>query len=221
MKKTKALSLKAKRIIGIVSLILTLGIFYLIAHFAVFNFISPKTSASDFKTFIEGYGFFGRFVALAIQVLQIFIAFIPGEFVEIGLGYAFGAIEGTIICLLGIALASTIIFLLTKKWGVRLVELFVSTDKINSLSFIKDQEKLKRLIFLLFLIPETPKDILTYIVPLTRIKLSEFLFVSLIARIPSIISSTIGGDFFESGRYFEGILLLLVTAVISLIGLKL
>ena len=219
MKEKRHLTLLTKRILGIVSVIITIAVFYLIAHFAVFRFISTNTSASDFKTFIEGYGFLGGFVALGIQFLQVFIAFIPGEFVEVGLGYAFGAVGGTLICLLGVGLASSLIFLLVKKWGIRVVELFVSAKKINSLSFINNENKLKRLTFILFLIPGTPKDMLTYIVPLTRIKLSEFLFLSLIARIPSVVTSTVGGHLFEDGKYLEGIVLLAVTVAISILGL--
>lgn len=219
MKEKRHLTLLTKRILGIVSVIITIAVFYLIAHFAVFRFISTNTSASDFKTFIEGYGFLGGFVALGIQFLQVFIAFIPGEFVEVGLGYAFGAVGGTLICLLGVGLASSLIFLLVKKWGIRVVELFVSAEKINSLSFINNENKLKRLTFILFLIPGTPKDMLTYIVPLTRIKLSEFLFLSLIARIPSVVTSTVGGHLFEDGKYLEGIVLLAVTVAISILGL--
>ena len=218
MREKRPVTLLAKRIFGIISLLIGAAVFYLIAHFAVFRFISAS-SASDFKEFIDGYGFAGRFVALGIQFLQVFIAFIPGEFVEVGLGYAFGAIEGTLLCLLGVGLASALVFLLVKKWGIRLVELFVSTEKINSLSFINNENKLKRLTFILFLIPGTPKDMLTYIVPLTRIKLSEFLFLSLIARIPSVVTSTVGGHLFEDGKYLEGIVLLAVTVAISILGL--
>ena len=218
MKKVKELKLRTKRILAFLSLLITAGLCYLVAHFAVFRFIS-SSSAEGFKEFIEGYGALGVFVALGIQILQVFIAFIPGEFVEVGLGYAFGALEGTILCLLGVGIASTLVFLLCKKWGIRLVELFVSTEKINSLSFINNENKLKRLTFILFLIPGTPKDMLTYIVPLTRIKLTEFLIISLIARIPSVVSSTVGGHLFEDGKYLEGIILLIATMTASLLGL--
>lgn len=219
MKKTGNINIRTKRIIAIISFLITLGVFCLVAHFAVFRFLAADKSASGFKEFVEGYGAAGVFIALGIQILQVFIAFIPGEFVEVGLGYAFGAVEGTLLCLLGVGLASTLIFLLCKKWGVRLIELFVSTEKINSLSFINSEKKLKRTVFFLFLIPGTPKDILTYIVPLTHIKLTEFLIISLIARIPSVISSTVGGHLFEDGKYLYGIVLLLVTTAVSLLGL--
>ena len=218
MKKTRNLNLKTKRIIAILSLLVAVGVFYLVAHFAVFRFIS-SSNATGFKEFIEGYGAIGVFVALGIQFLQVFVALIPGEFVEVGLGYAFGAVGGTLLCLLGVGLASSLIFLLVKRWGVRVVELFVSTEKINSLSLINSEKRLKRLVFILFLIPGTPKDLLTYIVPLTRIKMSEFLVISLIARIPSVVSSSVGGHLFEDGKYLEGIILLLSTMAVSLLGI--
>lgn len=48
----------------------------------------------------------------------------------------------------------------------------------------RSQTERRRLLFILYFIPGTPKDILTYFVGLTPIKLSEFLVISLIARFP-------------------------------------
>ncbi len=220
MSKMNGLTLKRKRTIAIASLIIVIGLMGLITYFAVYKFFSGDNTAEGFEGFIEGYGWWGRFVALGIQFLQVFIAFIPGEFVEVGLGLAFGAVEGTIICMGGLALGSATVFALVKRWGIRLVELFVDTEKINSFRFINSEKKLSYTVFILFLIPGTPKDLLTYIVPLTRMKMSEFMVISMLARIPSVVSSTIGGNLFGDGRYLEGIALLLVTAIISIAGLR-
>ena len=220
MKDKEKTSLRTKRIIAIASLIIVIGIFALISYFAVYKFFSSNLTAEGFEEFIASYGWAGRFVALGIQFLQVFIALIPGEFVEVGMGLAFGAVEGTILCLVGVGIASAIVFALVKKWGVKLVELFVDRSKIDSLRLINSEKKLNTLVFVLFLVPGTPKDLLTYVVPLTRMKMSQFLPISMIARIPSIVSSTIGGDFFGSGKYLEGIILLLVTGAASLAGLK-
>lgn len=214
-------TLKTKRIIGIVSLTVVIAVFAIVSYFVFYKFFAFSGSTESFEAFIEGYGWSGRFVALGIQFLQVFIALIPGEFVEVGLGLSFGFIEGTVLCLVGVGLASALVFVLVKKWGVKLVELFVSRDKIDSLRFINSEKKLNTLVFVLFLIPGTPKDLLTYFVPLTKMKLSEFLFISMIARIPSVVSSTIGGDFFGNGRYLEGIILFLITGGVSLLGILL
>ena len=214
-------TLRAKRIIGIVSLCLVVAIFGVVTYFAVYKFLNFDSSGTTFEAFIEGYGWWGRLVALGIQILQVFIALIPGEFVEVGLGLSFGVIEGTIICFAGVGLASALVFMLVKKWGVKFVELFTDPKKIDSLRFINSEKKLNTLVFFLFLIPGTPKDLLTYFVPLTRMKMSEFLFISMFARIPSVVSSTIGGDFFGEGKYLEGIILFAVTGAVSLLGILL
>lgn len=220
MSKIDKLSLKTKRIIAVLSLIIALGIAAVIAYFAVYRFFEGGATAQDFEQFISQYGWWGRIVAFVIQFLQVFIAIIPGEFVEVGLGLCFGAVEGTLICMVGVLLGEAVIFALVKKWGVRAAALFVDVEKINSLRFINSEKKLNYTVFLLFLIPGTPKDLLTYIVPLTRMKMGEFLIISMIARIPSIVSSTIGGDLFGQGKYLDGIILLLITGLISLAGLR-
>ena len=207
-----------KKLLGLLSVLAVIGLLAFLSYFAIYKFSSFGSTPEDFKTFIEGYGPAGRLVALGIQFLQVFIALIPGEFVEVGVGLAFGALEGTLICLIGVGVASAVVFTMVKKWGVKLVELFVQREKIDSLKIIDSEKKLNSLVFLLFFIPGTPKDLLTYVVPLTRMKLSEFLFISLIARIPSVASSTIGGNFFGNGRYLEGALLLLITGAVSVLG---
>lgn len=221
MKKLSVKTLRAKRIISLVSLAAVVAVFAIFSYFVIYKFFAFGASAESFEAFIEGYGWGGRFVALGVQFLQVFVAIIPGEFVEVGLGLSFGFIEGTLLCLVGVGLASALVFCLVKKWGVKLVELFVSREKINSLRFINSEKKLNTLVFVLFLIPGTPKDLLTYFVPLTKMNFSQFMFISMIARIPSVVSSTIGGDFFGNGKYLEGIILFLTTGAVSLLGILL
>ena len=101
------------------------------------------------------------------------------------------------------------------------MELFVSADKINELKFINSERKLKRTTFILFFIPGTPKDLLTYFVGLTRMTLTEFLSITLVARIPSVVSSAIGGSFIENNQYMEALILFIAIGAISIIGIKL
>ncbi len=219
-KKTPTL-VRRKRFFTAFSLIIALAVFVWLSVFITRQFLSFEKSPEEFKNFIESFGWRGQFVALGLQILQVIISFIPGEVLEIGIGYAFGAVEGTLLCLGGVAIASSLIFLLSKRWGVRLVEIFISRDKIDNLRFINSEKKLKRLTFILFFIPGTPKDILTYFMGLTKLRLPEFLIISLLARIPSVVSSTIGGDLIQQQNYRSAIILFLITGAISLAGLAL
>lgn len=213
--------LKRKRIVAVLSLIIVLCLVSFLTYFLAIRFSKIAKSGEEFRDFIRSYGAWGGVVAVGVQVLQVFIALIPGEFVEIGMGYAYGWFEATVLCLIGVAIGSSMIFMLVKKFGIRFVEIFVSTDKINTMRFISSEEKLHRFTFILFFIPGTPKDLITYFIGLTRMTLKDFLGITLFARIPSLVSSTVGGNFIGDGKYLHALILLAVTAVVSLIGLKL
>ena len=176
-------------------------------------------SQEEFRSYIHSFGVMGWLVLLILQFLQVFIALIPGELLESAAGYAFGPLVGTLLCYAGVAAASCVVFLLTRRFGVKLVEVFISREKIKELRFINTERKRDFLIFLLFFIPGTPKDLLTYFVGLTDIKLSVFLAISLVARIPSVVSSTFGGHLLGEGNYWGAILLYGITGIISLAGL--
>ena len=210
---------KRRRFMALGSIVIVAAVFGWLTYFLTKQFLVFNKSPEGFKAFVEGYGWKGRFVALGIQVLQVIVSLIPGEVVEVGIGYTFGAVEGTLLCMAGVAIASSLVFLLVKRLGIRLVELFISREKINELRFINSEKKLKRLIFSLFFIPGTPKDLLTYFVGLTRIKLHEFLIISLIARIPSLVSSTIGGNLIQQESYWGAVILFVITGAVSLLGM--
>ena len=212
---------RRRRIVAVCSLVIVVALFGWLTYFLTKQFFVFNQTPEEFKAFVESYSWKGRFVALGIQILQVVVSLIPGELVEVGIGYAFGAIEGTLLCMAGVAIASSLVFLLVKRLGLRLVELFIDPKKIDELRFINSEKKLKRLVFLLFFIPGTPKDLLTYFVGLTRIKLHEFLIISLIARIPSLVSSTIGGNLIQNQSYWQAALIFGITGIISLAGLVL
>lgn len=176
-------------------------------------------SQDDFRDYIQSFGAGGPLVLLGLQFLQVFIALIPGELLETAAGYAFGPWIGTAICYIGVGLASALIFALTRRYGVKLVEIFVDRERINELRFLNTERKRNNLIFLLYFIPGTPKDLLTYFVGLTDIKLSTFLILSMIARIPSVISSTFGGHLLGEERYTGAIVLYGITGLVSALGL--
>lgn len=214
-------SITRRRVLALCSLAAVLALFTWLTVFLWKRFAAFGDDPAAFKAFVEGYGWKSRLVALGIQMLQVVVSFVPGEVVEVGMGYAFGSIEGTLLCLAGVALASVPIFLLVKSVGVKAVELFISRDKIDSLRFINSEKRLKRLVFLLYFIPGTPKDLFTYFVGLTRLRLHEFLVITLIARIPSVISSTVGGNLIQKENYIGAVLLFVVTGAVSLGGMVL
>ena len=176
-------------------------------------------SQEGLRDYIRSFGAGGWVVFLVLQILQVFIALIPGELLESVAGFVFGPVFGTLLCYAGIAIATSLVFALTRKFGVKLVEVFISREKINQLRFLNTEKKRDFLIFIAFFIPGTPKDLLTYFVGLTEIKFSTFLIISLVARLPSVITSTFGGHLLGEGEYTMAVVIYVFTGVMSLLGM--
>lgn len=172
----------------------------------------------QFRDWVDGHGIWGRLIFIGMMVLQVICALIPGEPFEIGAGYAFGAIEGTALCLIGITLGCLVVFLFVRRYGVRLVEVFFSREKIDSVRFLQNTRRLELLIFIVNAIPGTPKDLLSYFVALTKIKLSTWLLIVVVSRIPSVVTSTVGGSALGMENYIFAIVTFAVTLVVSGIG---
>ena len=213
------LTTKQKKIISVVVLVLFLGFSALVAWFIGKPMISLVSEPEKFRGWVESRGNWGRFIFIGMMMFQVLIALVPGEPLEIGAGYAFGAVEGTILCVIGVPLGSLLVLGLVRGFGIRLVEVFFDTGKIKQLKFLQNEKRLDLITFLVFFLPGTPKDLLTYFVGVTDIKPSKFIFIVSLARLPSIITSTVGGSALGIKRYELAAIVFGVTVIISLLGL--
>ena len=144
---------------------------------------------------------------------------IPGEPLEIAAGYAFGTVEGTALCLLGALIGGAAVFLVVRRFGRRAVEAFFPPEKIDALPLLRSERRLEGWLFVVFLFPGTPKDLLTYCAGLTHMQLGRWLALSVVGRIPSVITSTIGGDALGAGSYGFAALVFGVTLLLCGAGL--
>lgn len=167
---------------------------------------------------VEGYGIFAPLVYVGLHIAHIIFAFIPGEPVEIMGGVLFGTVPALFYSLLGILIGTAIVFLLVRKFGKPFVFAVFDEEKLNRFKILQDEKRLEGLVFLLFLIPGTPKDLLTYFVPLTKINPTRYLLIAVFARIPSIITSTLLGSTLKDGRFMMSVIVFAVTALIAVIG---
>lgn len=172
-----------------------------------------------FQLWVEEKGILGVLAFMGMNILQVLLAVIPGGPFEIGAGYAFGVVKGSLICDIAMTIASVIIFLFVKKFGLRFVELFVSKEKIESVKFLKSSKRSESIIFLLFLVPGTPKDLLSYLVGLTDMKLSHWIFICGVGRLPAIFLSALSGSALSSARYHLAIILIAAIIMLYVVGI--
>ena len=187
----------------------------------VIGFLWVRATFSDvdaIRLWVEENHLLGAMLMLFICMLQVVVAFIPGELVEIAAGYAFGGWLGALICTVGIALGSIISILLARKFGRRLVESLYPREKIDALPILNDRKKRNTMVFLLFLIPGTPKDFFTYVVGMTGMSIPLYLALTVFARFPSIIISTLGGGALGDNMLWKAVAIFLIAAIISTLG---
>ena len=121
----------------------------------------------EFRLWVDGHGLLGMAAYVGMVFLQVVVAVIPGEPLEISGGYAFGALRGSVLCLLGGVLGSVAVFALVRRFGRELVEIFFPREKLEKLKFLQSSPKRDALFWLIFTVPGTPKDLLCYFAGLT------------------------------------------------------
>ncbi len=161
----------------------------------------------------------GALALVFISAVQVIVALVPGEFVEIAAGYIFGSIGGSLLCLAGIVLGSCTTILLVRRFGRKFVYTFYPKEKLDNLPILNNPRKRNLLTFIIFFIPGTPKDLFTYAIGLTDMSIPLYILLTTVARFPSIISSTLTGNAAGTQNYLLAIIFLAATAVLSGVGL--
>lgn len=209
MKKSKASVILS--IISAIFLVLTvLGIWFMRHYLQDPAYVREK---------IGEHYLLGAVAMVLISAVQVIVALIPGELVEIAAGYCFGSWVGSLLCLIGIVLGSCTTILLVRYFGSRYVYAFYPKEKIDALPIINDPPKRNILTFILFVIPGTPKDLFTYAIGLTDMSIPLYIALTTAARFPSVILSTLSGGALGTKDYTMAINFVIVTAAVSGVGI--
>lgn len=222
----KELPVKTKKILGFV----IIGVIVLITALLCIVVAKPlfacvgdeeklRAFGETFRAWVNDRWLIGRVVFVLLIMVQVVIAVIPGEPFEFAAGYAFGWLEGTVLCLIGIVLGSAVIFLLVRRFGKPFVNLFFPDKQLDDLRFLQNGSRVSIVTFFLMFLPGTPKDLLSYAAGLTKMKLVTWLLIVFVARIPSVITSTLSGDALNGNKVVLTVVIYAVTLLLSGLGL--
>ena len=210
---------KQKKIVAVIAVLIFVLFCVAVGYYIGVPMVRLAEDPAAFQTLVDSYGIWSRVIFVGMVVLQVIVAFIPGEPIELAAGYAFGFWEGSILTLLGFLIGSWLVFLLVRKFGVKLVEVFFSREKIDSFAFLKNPKKTKAVAFILMLIPGTPKDFLSYFAGLTHLTTWQWLSIVMIGRLPSLITSTATGAAAGEENYILSVIMLAATVLLTGAGI--
>ena len=165
------------------------------------------------RAFLDSLGPLSFLGFILLQTLQVVAAPIPGEVTGVIGGFLYGPALGVFLSTVGLTLGSWINFVLSKTFGRPFVDKFVSKRTMDKYDYLL-HHKGAFLVFVLFLIPGFPKDILCYIIGLGHLTTREFLIISTVGRFGGTVLLTLGGAYLRHQQYYRFSILLGVAVVV-------
>ena len=222
MKKLSKKDIKSM-IFRIVCLLIVIGVFWYVTVkiWPVIGALSDDAKREVFRKQIADEGFLGVLVMIGLQILQIVVAIIPGQPMEILAGALYGTFGGMIVALIGIFLGTALIFFLVRQYGIKFIELFFKEEeieKIRNSKFFKNPAKFELLMLIIFAIPMLPKDIFVYIGALSPVRPKRFMAIATFGRIPGLFLTVYAGNKLSEGNLEIVVILIAAVLIFGLIG---
>jgi uncharacterized membrane protein YdjX (TVP38/TMEM64 family) len=206
---SRGIIVKITLLIALIALCISLFI-----HFDLYHFFKDRDQVI---AFINSFGPLSVVIFIGLQILQVLVAPIPGEISGFIGGYLFGVTLGTIYSIIGLSIGSMLAFFLARWLGQPFVEKITSPAIIQKYDYFIEHKGIP-VIFVLFFIPGFPKDILSYIIGLSRLKASTFLILCATGRLTGTILLSMSGNFARNNNNGAMAMVITIGVVITILG---
>jgi uncharacterized membrane protein YdjX (TVP38/TMEM64 family) len=197
-------------LIGVVA-----GLTFILYQAGVVSFFLNKERMTHFLNSLGPLSFVGFIV---LQSLQVIVSPIPGEVTGLIGGFLYGKFLGIVLSTIGLTTGSWMAFALSRWLGGPFVEKFVRKETMKRYDYLLHHKGVF-LVFLLFLIPGFPKDLLCYILGLGHLSTKEFLVISTIGRFMGTVLLTLGGDYIRHHQYYRFSMLFGIAIVLVILSM--
>ncbi len=209
-----------KRVISVLKLTLLIGItlgvpaYIFFAHPEIIERFNTFEGVNDF---LQQYKAASILVYIGLQIVQIVISVIPGQFMQFAGGYAYGFWFGYVFSILGIAVGSSIAFGLARVLGRDAMHLLFGEERLTKFVNELNSKRAFAILIVLYAVPGLPKDIITYAAGISEFGYVRFLLLSLIARTPALMGTLIMGNMVNNGSYHGLIVFVILTIFLCII----
>ncbi len=182
------------------------------------DFLVSMTDSENVEVFFKKYKSESVFIYIGVQIIQIIISIIPGQQLQFVAGYLYGYGFAFLYSVIGAFIGTTISFYLARLLGKDSLHVLFGKSKVEKHLDSLNSSKGIVLIFIFYLIPGFPKDMISYVGGLSKIKYKIFITVSLIARSPAMIGSIALGNLIKQGNYTLSIIIVVFAIIVFTIG---
>lgn len=151
---------------------------------------------------LEHLGTLSPVVFIALQILQVLIAPIPGEFTGLVGGFVFGQAWGFCYSTIGLTIGSLAAFGVGRSLGTPLVKRLVGQRAWDQLGRATEPSG-RLLCFVVFFVPGLPKDMACYVFGIGRMPGWIFAALSTLGRLPGTWVLSAQGAHAATGQWIE------------------
>lgn len=173
-------------ILAFILALFSLVVFYILLRT---GFLEIAGDEARLKEYLSRAGAWMSVLFVTLQFLQVVVLPIPSTVTVVAGAALFGALKGSLLSLLGIALGSLAAFLVGRYAGSKVVAWLVGKETLEKwLKKIKGKDKL--LLSAMFLLPVFPDDVLCFVAGMSSMSLPLFLAVILVSRVLAIFTTS-------------------------------
>lgn len=143
----------------------------------------------------------GALVMVGLNALQVMIAPLPGAALGWVSGFWFGPWWGSLITWLGVSLGNGLTMVLARWLGRPLLVAFLPKEHLDRVEGLIHRYGLAAVV-VIFLLPLTPDDLLSWVVGLSPLPLLPAFAVSTLARLTHVLIANAIGAYLGSGELF-------------------
>jgi uncharacterized membrane protein YdjX (TVP38/TMEM64 family)/1-acyl-sn-glycerol-3-phosphate acyltransferase len=156
-------------------------------NIAIFKGIFSKDdiTRAEVQQMLSELGIRGYVTIAVLAMLQVIVAFLPAEPVQVIAGISFGFPLGLLLCAIGVFVGNTIIFILYKLYGEKLREYFVKNIHLDFDKMAKSK-RVTLIVFILYFLPAIPYGMICFFAASFGMKFPRYITVTLLGAIPSI-----------------------------------
>lgn len=147
------------------------------------------TSQEALSKFLQKMGLVGPIIFIIIQIVQVIIPIIPGG-ISTAVGVlVFGPFYGFIYNYVGIVLGSIIVFLISKKYGMKIIKKLFKQSTINKyIGWLDNGSRFDKLFAFAIFMPVAPDDFLCYLAGVTKMNLKKFTAIIVLCKPATILA---------------------------------
>ncbi len=207
----KGLAISILKIILLLTIVVGIPLYI---GFCRSDVLQHMKSIDDTVELLQKYETTSIFIYIGLQIMQVVISFIPGQVVQMAAGYLYGFWSALLFAMTGAVIGTAISFGLAKILGRDFLHLFFGEEKMSYYIERLNSKKVYVIIFLIYLIPGVPKDMVSYAAGVSEIRFKPFIILSAIGRIPGMVGSLLIGNMLNEQNYI-GVIIVAAIACIT------